>query len=151
MVLEMGRRERATEDEVRELDGIKTRLESEKEGWQLEKKRMEEDARRLMSESGKGNEKDRQTLEQVRIGLGGILGRKQPINEAGVVDALEEVGKLVERREREVGSLRDEMREINMGLEEEVKRVSEDRDGWKNKVDNAEQRVGVLEKQIRVS
>jgi hypothetical protein len=61
----------------------------------------------------------------------------------------------VERREKEVGGLRDEMREVNMGLEEEVRRVSADRDVWKGKAEKADQthrtEITALEKQTRVS
>lgn len=72
-----------------------------------------------------------------------------------MIQGIEEVKKLVERREKEVCTLRDEMREVNTGLEEEVARVRADRDAWQSKVEKAttqkKDEVMQLEKKFRVS
>ena len=95
-------------------------------------------------------------MDRLRSGLGAILGRKSGIvGETEMIEAIEEVKILVARREKEVCTLRDEMREVNHGLEEEVRRVRADRDAWQGKVEQAEgkkkEETGQLEKKLRVS
>jgi chromosome segregation ATPase len=188
-VVEMGRRERAIEEEVRELEGVKVEYERNREGWSREKggwdrekgaweehKRSFEDERqgwlmekRMLSEareaalrqseayaaSPRMSDKDRMVMEQLRTSLGGMLSRKGGVvGEGEVVQCLEEVGRLLERRENEVASLKEEMREVNMGLEEEVRRVRGDRDVWKGKAEKADalkkDDVVALERRMRV-
>ncbi|WRT65708.1 uncharacterized protein IL334_002655 [Kwoniella shivajii] len=173
MVIGMGRRERAIEEEARELDQYRLKLEEERQNWleekeayqrerdswtslkrnwdkersgfELDKRRWMEERTGLINdkqqllESGQMSEKDRHLMDQIRLSLGGILGRKMgSVGEHEIIPSIEEVKGLVARREREVGNLRDEMREVNMGLEEELRRVSEDRDSWKSRVDQGE-------------
>jgi chromosome segregation ATPase len=138
-------------------------FEAEKKQWETERRSLMEerdqalrDQRQKSVESGRMSDRDRAIMDRMRSGLGGILGRKSGnVNEAEMVEAVEEVKKLVERREKEVCTLRDEMREVNSGLEEEVRRVRADRDAWKSKVERAEggkkEEVGQLEKKLRVS
>lgn len=189
MVVEMGRRERAIEEDVRDLDTAKSGLEKERDrwmieraeterakegwdeeraaheeerqGWQMEKRMMTEEKEALMRErqtlkdSGRMSERDRAMMSRMRGGLSGMLGRKGGVGEAEMVDALEEVRGLLELRENEVMRLKEEMREVNMGLEEEVRRVSADRDGWKCEVESGAQgrkeESAALLRQIRVS
>ncbi|GFZ42574.1 hypothetical protein JCM24511_00290 [Saitozyma sp. JCM 24511] len=187
IVVEMGRRERAMEEEVRELDRARGQLEQEKEGFKAQLRSVERDRaswdnertvfgrerdgwererRAWASEKethvrdldkaraeGTGSAQDRAAMERVRAGLGSLLGRTSMVSEAETETAFQEVRALVERREKEVGGLRDEMREVNMGLEEEVRRVSADRDVWKGKAEKADQthrtEITALEKQTR--
>lgn len=189
IVVEMGRRERAMEEEVRELDRARGQLEEEREGYTAQLRSVERDRaswenersvfgrerdgwererRAWASETethvrdldrarteGTGSAQDRAAMERVRAGLGSLLGRTSMVSEAETETAFQEVRALVERREKEVGGLRDEMREVNMGLEEEVRRVSADRDVWKGKAEKADQthrtEITALEKQTRVS
>lgn len=133
----------------------------ERRGWQMEKRMLihEKEAvireRQMVMDSGRMSDRDRATMERIRGGLGGMLGRKGGVGEAEVVDAMEEVRRLLERRENEVARLKEEMREVNMGLEEEVRRVSADRDGWKGKVERGEygrmEESAALQRQLRVS
>ena len=188
IVLELGRRERAIEDEVAIVENERAALEQEKigwtrerqmlaqrqksledeaqafekerSGWAAEKRMFAEERQRLMgefdklSETGKVSDKDKAILDQLRVGLGGVLGRKG-LAETELVGALGEVRALMQRREKEVTALREEMKEVNMGLEEEVRRVSSDRDTWKAKAEGASQssstQVTALERQLRVS
>ncbi|WWC60307.1 uncharacterized protein I303_102877 [Kwoniella dejecticola CBS 10117] len=173
MVIEMGRRERAIEEEARDLDHHRARLEQEREGflieredfqrerdsWTAEKRSWDKERsswdterrqwieerasligdRQRLVESSQVSAKDQAVMDQIRLSLGGLLGRKMgSVGEHEVLPALEEVKGLISRREREVVSLRDEMREVNMGLEEELRRVGEDRDAWKTRVDQDE-------------
>ncbi|WVQ79104.1 hypothetical protein IAT38_001198 [Cryptococcus sp. DSM 104549] len=138
-----GEERRRWEREVQGWDGERAR-------WREEKEALFGDRERLM-ETGKMSDKDRQVKDHVKLVLGGILGRKTGEDE--VPGALEEVRELVGKREREVMNLRDEMREVNMGLEEEVKRVSVDRDAWKGKAEKGEmmrrEEVASLEQSLR--
>lgn len=184
MVVEMGRRERAIEEEVKELDSARARLDHERQNLtaelEREKASMAAERRAHEEERGRWNtarqqllgEKDslasnRQSaesdkasgdkvvMEQIRGTLGGILGRKAGVGEEEVVNALEDVKRVVDAREKEIGSLKDELREINMGLEEEVRRVQMDRDSWKTRAEKAEtsrkDEVVTLARKIRVS
>ncbi|KAK8861587.1 hypothetical protein IAR55_002410 [Kwoniella newhampshirensis] len=134
-------------------DQERSNWEGEKRRWADEKEALLGDRQRMM-ESGQMSEKDKAMMESTRAVLGSILGRKSgTVGETEVVSALEEVRGLVQRREREVSNLRDEMREVNVGLEAEVQRVSEDRDAWKAKLDRGEsgkrEEVGSMEKKLR--
>jgi hypothetical protein len=134
----------------RERDG----WERERRAWASERETHVRDLDRARTE-GTGSAQDKAAMERVRVGLGSLLGRTSMVSEAETETAFQEVRALVERREKEVGGLRDEMREVNMGLEEEVRRVSADRDVWKGKAEKADQmhrtEITALEKQTRVS
>jgi len=131
----------------------------ERQGWQMEKRMLTEQHEALVRErqmdTGRVSDRDRAMMERIRGGLGGMLGRRGGVGEAEVVDAIDEVRGLLERRENEVVKLKEEMREVNMGLEEEVRRVSADRDGWKSKVERGEmgrrEESSALQWQLRVS
>jgi chromosome segregation ATPase len=127
--------------------------EREKRAWAEERHGLAREQERLMTE-GRGSASDKAAIERVRRALGGLLGSRTMVGEAEVDVALEEVRALIGRREKEVESLRDEMREVNMGLEEELRRVSADRDLWKGKLDRSEQshrsEITALERQTRV-
>jgi len=139
----------------------KIAFDEERQGWQMEKRMLIDDKEAVMrkrqniAENGRLSDRDRATMERIRGGLGGMLGRKSGVGEAEIVDAMEEVRRLLERRENEVVRLKEEMREVNRGLEEEVRRVSADRDLWKSKIDRGEQgrkeESAALLRQIRVS
>ncbi|ORY24377.1 Up-regulated during septation-domain-containing protein [Naematelia encephala] len=184
MVVEMGRRERAIEEELKDLDRLKEDLDRErserkrwdvksrdmerdKQTWEAEKRRFEDERRAWEDERAGWDEerqdivqaprmsdRDRANMDNIRAGLGGLLRRKGGmVAEDEVESALSEVKSLLERRENEVVSLKEEMREVNMGLEEELKRTTSDRDGWKSKheqVDTARRdEVTQLERQLR--
>jgi hypothetical protein len=192
MAVELGRRERAMEEEVQHLDRIKSDLEREKavwerdrgsgdqeraamdaerrafqqerQAWQEEKRSLIADreavvrARAMERQNGQMSERDRAMVEQVRAGLGGMLGKKAGVAEGEMVGAVEEVRRLLQMRENEVVKLKEEMREVNQGLEAEIKRAAEDRDGWKSKAEHADRSmstrsadVASLEKRLRVS
>ena len=173
MVVEMGRRERAADKELRELDQSKRVLEREKErwmgersamerdqqgwereriaydgsrqGWQMEKRKLLEEnvamlrEQKTVMENGRMSNQDQAKMERLRMILGAMLGRRGGLGEADVVGAMEEARRLLEMRENEVVRLKEDMREVNMGLEEELRRISADRDGWKGKIERAEQ------------
>lgn len=192
MVIEMGRRERAVEEELKELDGLKTHHERERQAWKEERQALQSDTsqrdhdrkafdeerqnwamekkmliqdremvvrdRAKALENGRMSDRDRAMLERVRGGLGGILGRKAGIAETEMVDAVEEVKMLLQKREDDVVRLKEEMREVNAGLEEELRRASADRDQMKKKVDEVTKsdskrsvELSSLQRQLRVS
>ncbi|WWD16501.1 hypothetical protein CI109_100927 [Kwoniella shandongensis] len=139
--------------ERRTWDQGRIQWDEEKRRWQQEKDALMNDRQRVI-ESGQMSDKDRAVMDSTRAALGQILGRKTgTVGETEVISALEEVKGLVQRREREVSNLRDEMREVNMGLEEEVRRVSEDRNSWKARAEKGEagkkEEWAVLEKRLR--
>lgn len=142
------------------------RWQNERQAFEDERRKWEDERRSLLTqreeavkdrqmalESGRMSNQDRQTMDRVRSGLGSILGRKSgTVGEAEVVDAVEEVKRLVTRMEGDITRLKDEMHEVNNGLEEEVRRVGRDRDHWKVKADKAEVAgVADFEKRLRVS
>lgn len=192
MVIEMGRRERAVEEELKELDGLKTHHERERQAWKeerqalqgdtsqrdhdrkafdeerqnwaMEKKMLIQDREMVVRdrakalENGRMSDRDRAMLERVRGGLGEILGRKAGIAETEMVGAVEEVKMLLQKREDDVVRLKEEMREVNAGLEEELRRASADRDQMKKKVDEVTKsdsmrsvELSSLQRQLRVS
>lgn len=190
LVEELGRRDRAIGEEIRQLDEERGIMEKDRQGWIVERSAIqqerskwererqsfdqqrqmwEDEKRQLVSahqeseqhrtkalEAGKMSDHDRATMDRLRTGLGGILGRKSgTVGEAEVVDALEEVKRLVERMEKQITTLKDEMNEVNMGLEEEVRRMGQDRDAWKGKLEKIEmakkEETLQLEKRLRVS
>lgn len=116
----------------------------EREEWASHKRLLAEEMERLMKDrqkmldAGKTSERDRALLEGIRARLGEALGRPGLV-EVELEGAIKEVAGLVKRKEMEVSGLRDEMKEVNMGLEEEVRRVSADRDVWKSKAEKVEQ------------
>nr|XP_019050387.1 hypothetical protein I302_00818 [Kwoniella bestiolae CBS 10118]OCF29317.1 hypothetical protein I302_00818 [Kwoniella bestiolae CBS 10118] len=139
--------------EKRSWDKERSTWENERRHWAEERAGFISDRQRLL-ESGQMSEKDRAMMDQIRLSLGGILGRKMgSVGEHEVLPSLEEVRGLISRREREVVSLREEMHEVNMGLEEELRRVAEDRDAWKGRVDQGEmgrrEEITAFEKKIR--
>ena len=141
-------------------DAERATFEQQRREWEKEKQMLLQDrenvvkARALDKQRAAMSDRDRATVERVRVGLVGILGR-QGVGEDEMVDAVEEVRILLAKREDEIVKLKDEMREVNMGLEEELRRVSADRDAWKVKAEATEQNHGArgadLERQIRVS
>jgi chromosome segregation ATPase len=152
----------AFQQERSEWDRERRAFEAEKRQWESEKRALLEERdnasrdRQKSLESGQMSDRDRATMDRLRSGLGAILGRKSGnVGETEMVEAIEEVKTLVQRREKEVCTLRDEMREVNNGLEEEVRRVRADRDAWQGKVERAEEKkkeeLGQLEKRSRVS
>jgi hypothetical protein len=186
MVVEMGRRERAIEEEVRELDQVKSKMEQDRQRtaqetdrerarWAEERRGFEEEKRRwhderqrilgekesvvrerqILAENGQMSARDKAVMDRIRQGLGGILSRKAAVGEGEIIDALEDVKKVVDAREKEIGTLKEEMREVNMGLEEEVKRMASDRDAWKVRAEKADasrkEEIMTLSKKIRVS
>ncbi|ORX36527.1 Up-regulated during septation-domain-containing protein [Kockovaella imperatae] len=134
-------------------------FDDERQGWSMEKRILQSEMEthkkdhQAALESGKMSERDRITMDRVRTTLAGMLGRKGGVGEAEIVDAAEDVRRLLTQREKEVLSLKEEMREVNMGLEEEVRRVSADRDLWKNRSEKGEQgrrdEMAALEKTVR--
>ncbi|EIW66580.1 hypothetical protein TREMEDRAFT_12085, partial [Tremella mesenterica DSM 1558] len=134
-------------------------FERDREGWMAEKRILTEERQRLIEEhrrildNGRTSDRDKAMMDQMRIALGDILRRNGTVPEGELLSALNEVKGLVRRREKEVGDLREEMKEVNMGLEEEVRRVSTDRDVWKSKAEKItmekQTEIAVLEKHIR--
>ncbi|WVQ93428.1 hypothetical protein IAU59_000499 [Kwoniella sp. CBS 9459] len=140
---------------------------TEKRGWDRERQQWDQEQRRWGEEraslvgdrqrlldSGQMSDKDRAVMDQIRLGLGGILGRKMgSVGEQEVLPAIDEVKNLIGRREQEVVHLKEEMREVHMGLEEELRRVAEDRDVWKTRADQGEagqrEALAGLEKRLR--
>lgn len=150
------------EQERSEWDRERRAFEAEKRQWESERRALQDERdnasrdRQASLESGRMSDRDRATMDRLRSGLGAILGKKSGIvGETEMIQGIEEVKKLVERREKEVCTLRDEMREVNTGLEEEVARVRADRDAWQSKVEKAttqkKDEVMQLEKKFRVS
>lgn len=151
------------EQHVAEWEVERQSFERERQAWQGEKRMLIQDreavvkARAAERQNGQMSEKDRAMVERVRAGLGSLLGKKAGVPEGEMADAVDDVRRLLERRENEVVKLKEEMREVNMGLEEEVRRVNADRDAWKGKAENVERsgatrsnELAVLEKQLRV-
>lgn len=127
----------------------------DRHNWAQEKEALLAERERLM-QNGQTSEQDRQMKDHVRTVLGSLRGRRgEPIQEEEIVPAFEDLKKLLAARETEVLSLREEMREVNMGLEEEIRRVTEDRDAWKAKLEKGEalrkEEVTSLERSLRVS
>ncbi|WVR03808.1 hypothetical protein IAU60_000804 [Kwoniella sp. DSM 27419] len=132
----------------------------ERQGWDTEQRRWAEERAGLLSQqremaaSGQMSEKDRAVMDQIRLGLGGILGKKMgSVGEGEILPALEELKVLVGRREKELVDFKEEMREVHMGLEAELKRVAEDRDVWRKRTEQGESgrqdAVVALEKRSR--
>ena len=119
-------------------------FDDERQNWQTEKRMLIQDreavvkARAIERSNGQMSEKDRAMVERVRIGLGGLLGKKAAVAEVEMAGAVDEVGRILQTREDEVVRLKEELREVNAGLEEEIRRVSGDRDLWKSKADAAD-------------
>ncbi|OCF31696.1 hypothetical protein I316_06703 [Kwoniella heveanensis BCC8398] len=139
--------------EKRGWDRDRQQWDQEQRRWGEERAGLIGDMQRLM-ESGQMSEKERAVMDQIRLGLGGILGRKMgSVGEHEVLPAIDEVKNLIGRREQEVVNLKEEMREVHMGLEEELRRAAEDRDMWKTRADQGEtgQRDAMagLEKRLR--
>jgi chromosome segregation ATPase len=138
-------------------------FEQERQNWLAEKRMLIQDreavvrARAADRANGQMSEKDREMVERVRLGLAGLLGRKAVVGDAELPDAVEEVKKVLSARENEVVRLKEELREVNVGLEEEIRRISADRDLWKGKAEDVqrsgssrENDVAALEKKLRV-
>lgn len=122
--------------------------------WAQEREALLEERERL-TQNGQTSEDDRQIKDHVCTVLGSLLGQKgQSIREEEIVPALEDLKKRLAARETEVLSLREDVREVNMGLEEEVRRVADDRDAWKAKLEKGEalrkEEVTSLERSLRV-
>ena len=203
MVAEMGKRERALEDELRLLEDIKAQaemqnagwdeereswnrerdaweqsrsmldrdrdgwederrgFEEERQGWQMEKRILQQEReasikdKQARRESGMMLERDKVVMDRVRTSLAVMLGRKGGVGQAEVIDAVEELKRLLEKREDEVMTLKEEMREVNMGLEEELRRTQAERDTWKTKSDKtgsaSRDEISALERRMKVS
>lgn len=157
------RDQRGIESERASWGAERRRFEEERQQWLEEKRMLLQDREAVVKAKAAGRtegqmpERDQAMIERVRAGLGGMLGRKAGVEPAEMADAVDEAQRLLRAREDEVVRLKGEIQEINMGLEEEVKRATTDRDVWKSKVEEAEreaparaENVATLEKQLRV-
>jgi chromosome segregation ATPase len=131
----------------------------ERDQWTMHKKVLADEMDKLvrerqrMLESGKMGERDRAALGAVRDKLGDIL-RRQNIPDDDLHLALGDVHQMVQKRDKEVATLRDELQEVNMTLEQQVRQVRAERDTWKAKAVNAESghaELPILQKKIKVS
>lgn len=107
----------------------------EKEQLSAERDLLSDERTRLTAAAESTSTLTRGTTERLSSTLSGVLGRN--VSEAGVLPALEEVVAIIDQRDSEVNSLKEELREVSDGLEEEVRRVNADRDRWKAKAEDA--------------
>ncbi|ODN97471.1 hypothetical protein L198_04038 [Cryptococcus wingfieldii CBS 7118] len=129
-------------------------FDAERRRWAEEKEALFGDREKMMQQSGQSSERDRKIKSHVQTTLGALLGRRAgQVDEEEIVPAFEQLRTVLSEREREIMSLREEVREVNMGLEQEVRRVGEDRDAWKAKVEKGEamkqEEVASLERSLR--
>lgn len=139
----------------REWDKQVAEFNQDRHNWAQEREALLGERERL-TQNGQTSENDRQIKDHMCTVLGSLLGQKgESVREEEIVPALEDLKKLLAARETEVLSLREEVREVNMGLEEEVRRVTDDRDAWKAKLEKGEalrkEEVTSLERSLRVS
>ncbi|KAL7423756.1 hypothetical protein Q5752_001339 [Cryptotrichosporon argae] len=100
---------------------------------------------------GRASAVDRAIAERVRVGLAAVLGR--PVDDANMARAVEDIQALVGKKDGEVARLKQEVEELNRGLEEEVRRATGDRDAWKGRAEGAEKKardeLAAMEKQLK--
>lgn len=78
--------------------------------------------------------------------LASAFGLSQVGDVTEVTDAAQRLASAVRRKDEELGILKDEMREVNMGMERELSRVAADRDTYKAKLDEVDKGVAAGER-----
>ena len=127
----------------------------ERDQWTMHKKVLADEMDKLVRErqrsleSGKMGERDRAAIEAVRGKLGEILGKRN-IADDDLHLALGDVHQLVQKREREVAGLKDELQEVNMTLEQQVRAAREERDTWKSTAQSSQAELPTLQKRLKV-
>jgi len=112
------------QDVERELDEIR----QERATWAEEKSRLITAAE---------NGKMRTNLwETAKIGTAQALGLEKVENIAEIVDGIKKLTVTVKHRDEELKVLKDEMREISVGFENEIGRIAKERDDYRAKLDD---------------
>ncbi|WOO83940.1 uncharacterized protein LOC62_05G007457 [Vanrija pseudolonga] len=124
---------RATQDELATLRAQQDQLHKHEGNMQSERTRLLEAAGLAKTASRQAAER----LAAIGTAIGALLGR-DTVPDKELDDAIADVGTLVQSRETELQSLKEEMLEVSQGLEDEMRRLRADRDGWKTKASEAQ-------------
>jgi chromosome segregation ATPase len=73
--------------------------------------------------------------ETAKIGASQALGVQQIGNVAEMVDAIKKLSGSIKTRDEELKILKDEMREVSLGFEDEVARIAKERDSVRSKLE----------------
>jgi chromosome segregation ATPase len=155
---EIGQQRRRGDELEKMLNGMDTeagsRVKEERDRWAEEKVKLRE-----FAEDGKMKAN---MWETAKISAAQALGVAQVENVIDISDGIKKLMNTVKDRDEELKVLKEEMREISLGFEDEMARLAKERDGFRAKVDEMggrsldEETVRVkqteqLETKIRVS
>jgi len=122
---------RGAEQHASRAQGVERELSEirlERETWAEEKLRLV-----AAAEDGKMRAN---MWETAKIGTAQALGVQQIENIAEIVDGIKKLTVTVKHRDEELKVLKDEMREISVGFENEIGRIAKERDGYRAKLDD---------------
>lgn len=112
---------------VQELESELSRAQEERNLWNQERTQLRESA-----EDGKMKAN---MWETVKLSAAQALGVAQVENVASISDGIKKLTSTVRDRDDELKVLKEEMREISLGFEDEIGRLAKERDGFRAKAE----------------
>jgi chromosome segregation ATPase len=113
---------------VQEVERELSEIRLERETWAEEKSRL--------ASAAEDSKMRANMWETAKIGTAQALGVQQVANIAEIVDGIKKLTVTVQHRDEELKVLKDEMREISVGFENEIGRIAKERDGYRAQLDD---------------
>ncbi|KAJ9108947.1 hypothetical protein QFC21_000269 [Naganishia friedmannii] len=122
-------------------------LELEKKHWQMQSASLshENEILRKQNEASKTKE---DIWSQARPMLAHALGVSTSLGVAEMAEAAKELRSTAVRKEAELRAVKEELREVNMGMENELNRVATDKDAYKVRIEELEHELGESKRSI---
>ncbi len=149
--------ERSLVDRTRRMQNVERQMaETERKHRSLEEEFSQALAGRQQVEAER-NELEQKMLEgsahvsrweTAKAAIGQVLKRDDLDSVGEIVDAIKRMDVSLKLKDEELGVIKSEMREVGMGLEDELKRVADDRDTLKAQLEQAT-KAGIQEMQAR--
>lgn len=122
-------------------------LQTEKATWRKDRGALDQQADTLHREN-KELSTQANAWSRAKPILASAFGLSQ-VNDVGeLADAAQKLSSAVRRKDEELGILKDEMREVNMGMERELSRVAAERDTYKAKAGEIDKGIAAEERSI---
>lgn len=130
---ELRTRHEALQDEFTKLRSVHDQVMGDHTQLRSVHSKLQTDHARALDDAAAASNVSKTMAKKTTMALAAILGKLVPEEELG--EAAVEVRQLFEKQTKDIADLHDQMSEVNRGLEEEVRRITEDRDRWRAKAD----------------
>lgn len=131
---ELRSRHDALQDEYTQLRAVHDEVLSEHTQLRSTHSKLQSEHVRALDDAAATSNVSKTMAKKTTMALASILGKLVPEDELG--EAAVEVRQVFEKQSTELVDLRDHLHEVTRGLEEEVRRVTTDRDDWRAKADS---------------